>query len=229
LMLSPECKCEDGPMLELLRKDQSDALDAWDATADEIGMPGGPDTMAEAVRAFQMRFQGDSRVTDQYKACADFDPAVNKVTKIAGVSILNGGAALDPCFCKQFCQGAIVATAKHEDVHFRFGFEALLEQITANIACKAGQLEQSYCDTLHARQLARSEQYAHSAGIESLQDALDKLRMSDPENPDMECTWEPLPDMVTEREPAPPVPGGFWDRIQMLAGRFIHGRSSSAG
>ena len=224
--LSPECKCADAPMLELLLKDQSKALDAWDETADAITMPGGPATMQEAVDDFHSRFPGDTRIADQFAACDTIDEPGHNLTKIAGVSLRKGGAALDSCFCKQFCEDAVDATIIHEDTHFKFAFEALLEMITSKVACGVGQLEQSYCDTLLARQLARSEQYAHSAAIESMADSLDKLRSSDPDMPDMECTWEPLPDMVTRATPpAPPAPAGFWQRLEMLASRFIHGAS----
>jgi hypothetical protein len=222
--LSPDCKCSDAPMLELLLKDQSKALDAWDATADAIAMPGGPATMEAAVQDFHSRFPGDTRIADQFAACDTIDEGGHNLTKIAGVSIRKGGAALDSCFCKQFCEDAVNATIIHEDVHFKFAFEAMLEMITSSVACKLGELEQSYCDTLLARQLARSEQYAHAAAIESMQDSLDELRASDPDMPDMECTWEPLPDMVTRvTPPAPPAPSGLWQRIELLADRFIHG------
>ncbi len=224
--LSPECKCADAPLLELLMKDQSNALDAWLSTANAITQPDGPATASEAVADFHSRYPGDARITSNFSACDTFDPKVNLLTKVAGVSISKAGAAVDPCFCKQFCRDAIDATIIHEDVHFRFAIEAMYEQIATSIACKVGDLEQIFCDRVQARQLARSESYAHQAAVDSMGGSLAKLRASDPDMPDMECTWEPLPDVQARVLPAaPPAPAGFWQRLEMLASRFIHGAS----
>jgi hypothetical protein len=227
---SPECKCSDAPFLELFLKDRNKALDGWDAAADTLDMAGGPTTQEALVKEFFKLYKADARIISQFTSCPDFDPALNTTSKFAGISISRGGAVIDPCFCQQFCSEIIDAVAAHEDRHFAFTLEALVDLMTSKVACGVGSLDQSYCDTIDARLLARSEQYAYTVETESLYQSLDDLRASDPDNPDMECTWEPLPEMAARVMPAPPpAPAGFWDRVQMLASRLLHGRSSSTG
>jgi len=228
-MVSPECKCSDAPFLELFLKDRNKGLDGWDGAADTIDS-GATTTQEALVAEFFKLYKADQRIIDQFTSCPDFAANGSKTSKFAGISISRGGAVIDPCFCQQFCSEIIDAVAAHEDRHFAFTLEALLDLMTSKMACKVGSLDQSYCDTIDARLLARSEQYAYAVEIESLSQSLDDLRASDPDAPDMECTWEPLPDMAARvMPPAPPAPASFWDRVQMLAGRFLNGRDSSAG
>lgn len=227
---SPECKCSDAPFLELFLKDRNEALDAWDGAADTLDMAGGPTTQQALVAEFFKRYEADQRIIDQFTSCPNFDPALNTTSKFAGISLSRGGAVIDPCFCQQFCGDVIDAVAAHEDRHFAFTLEALVDLMTSSVACKVGSLAQSYCDTIDARLLARSEQYAYAVETESLQQSLEELQAGDPDSPDMECTWEPLPDMATRVMPATPAaPAGFWDRVQMLATRLLQGRRASTG
>jgi hypothetical protein len=222
---SPECKCADAPMMELFLENQRAALTAWQDTMSAISMPGGPSTRAEALSDFQTRFGGDARITAQFGTCSTFDDEKGRSpTKIAGVDPARGGAVLDPCFCETFCQDITSATANHERTHFAYGLLALNELIQTTVPCKAGLLDERYCATIDAQQLAQSEILAHKVGNSSLQSSLDALRASDPDMPDMECTWEPLPDAALRVMPMPPpAPAGLWDRVELLASRFVDG------
>lgn len=226
-MLSPECKCSDAPMLELFAKDRAKALDAWGAVADTLN----ESSLSQqgAVREFFERYKADQRIIDQFSACPDFTTNGSSLSKFAGISLERGGAVVDPCFCQQFCGEISKAVAAHEDRHFAFTLEALVDLMGSSVACKLGSLDQSYCDTIDARLLVRSEEYAYAVEVDSLQESLDRLRESDPDAPEMECTWEPLPDPTTRVEPAPPPPAGLWERIQMLGSRLLHGRGSRTG
>ena len=228
--LSRECTCADAPMIQLLLRDKRKALDAWDAVADSIDEPGGPSTNEDARNAFVGSFQGDPRIGDQFLACPSYDEVSAKQgrspSRIAGVSLTGGGGALDPCYCQQFCLDAVNATIAHEDDHFRFGFEAILEVMTAKSACLIGALDQTYCDKLGARQQARTEQYAHVISIDHLSDSVSKLAQSqDDEHPDMACTWEPLPDLPPSDEPDPKEHASLWQRLELLVSRFVHGQA----
>lgn len=228
--LSRPCECADLPMMDLFARDQQKALDAWKDTKDAILTPGGPATQAAAKDDFDSRFEGDSRILDQFQSCPDFDPAVNDPTKIAGVDPGRGGAVLDPCFCKTFCVDIIDATAAHERTHFAFGLVALTELISVTAACKAGLFEDGFCATLDAQLLADSELAAHTVGVNSLKDSIKKLDTTDPDTLQMACSWEPLPPEPPQQpSPAPAqAPAGFWQRLQVLANRFVHGASPAS-
>jgi hypothetical protein len=229
-MTSPECKCADAPFLELFLKDRNRALDGWDAAADGLDADGGPRTQPALVAEFFKHYKADQRIIDQFTACPDFDANGSSTAKFAGISLSRGGAVIDPCFCQQFCSEIIDAVAAHEDRHFAFTLEALVDLMTSSMACKLGSLDQSYCDSIDARLLARSEQYAYAVETESLGQSLDALQASDPDQPDMECTWEPLPDMAARlMAPRPPAPAGLWQRVQVLADRFWNGSDASTG
>jgi hypothetical protein len=227
---SPECKCADAPMMELFLKNQQAALAAWRDTMSAILMPGGPSTRAEALDDFHMRFGGDERITNQFGSCSTFNDEMDRTaTKVAGVDPTRGGAVLDPCFCETFCDDITSATANHERTHFAYGVLALNELIQTTVPCKAGLLDEHYCATIDAQQLAETEIFAHQVGNSSLQSSLDALKASDPDMPDMECTWEPLPAVALRVLPAPPpAPTGLWDRVELLASRFVHGKSAGA-
>jgi hypothetical protein len=228
--LSRECTCADAPLLELLLKDKERALDAWDETADAIDAEGSAiKTNADARNDFVSRFQGDSRIGAQFLACPSYSDISEKMgrspSRVAGVSLFGGGGALDPCYCEQFCLDAVDATIAHENDHFLFAFEVIMEGLTANSACLVGQLDQSYCDSLGAHQQARTEQSAHVISINHLSDALTRLRSADPEHPDMECTWEPLPDMDPAPAPDMPEHASLWQRVELLVTRFVRGQA----
>jgi hypothetical protein len=230
LKLSPPCKCSDAPMMEMFLNDQRKALSSWEDTKDAILTPGGPETQKEAIADFHSRFdpQADPRVEEQFLKCPTINMGKHNPGKIAGVSINKGGAALDDCFCQTFCQDIVEATATHENIHFGFGFVAIGELISVISACVTLDLPAGFCDTLDAQMLADSEIFAHKGGISSLADSLSDLRASDPDNPDMECTWEPLPPVAMRHVAPPPTPpAGFWERVEMLASRFIHGVSGT--
>lgn len=228
--LSPECTCADAPMLELLLKDKERALDAWDETADAVDAAGSTlRTNEDARNDFVSRFQGDSRIGDQFTDCPSYKEVSAMMgrspSRVAGVSLSSGGAALDPCYCQQFCLDAVNATIAHENDHFWFAFEVILEVMTAKSACLAGALDQSYCDSLGARQQARTEQSAHVISIDHLADAVSRLRAMDPEHPDMECTWEPLPEVPHSSMPDMPEHASLWQRLELLVSRFVHGQA----
>lgn len=226
-MLSPECKCSDAPMLELLTRDRNRALNAWDDVADML-TESSLDQRG-AISEFFERYKADQRIIDQFAACPDFATNGSSLSKFAGISLTRGGAMIDPCFCQQFCDGITKAVAAHEDRHFAFTLEALVDLMTSSVACKLGTLDQAYCDSIDTHLLVRSEQYAYAVEVDALYESLDELRQSDPDAPEMECTWEPLPAATTRVEPMPAPPPGLWGRLQMLGSRLLHGRDSSTG
>jgi hypothetical protein len=134
-MTSPECKCADAPFLELFLKDRNRALDGWDAAADGLDADGGPRTQPALVAEFFKHYKADQRIIDQVTACPDFDANGSSTAKFAGISLSRGGAVIDPCFCQQFCSEIIDAVAAHEDRHFAFTLEALVDLMTSSIAC----------------------------------------------------------------------------------------------
>jgi len=221
---SRDCTCKDGPMMEAFLKNQENALGAWISVRGDIFTAAGPQSMEQAVALFNMRFHGDTRVGAQFMTCAGYDPNINKLTQIAGVPGV-GQAALDPCFCDAFCKDIVDSTVNHELTHaptLLLGFSNVLAD---KLACKAGILPNSYCNALDPKVLADSEILSYSVGITSLSNALDRLRDRDPEHPEMECTWEPLPAAMPNRLTLEPesTPSGFWDRVGLLARRLLHG------
>ena len=224
--LSRPCVCDDLPMMDLFVHDQQKALEAWRATKDAILTPGGPLTQAEAIDDFHSRFEGDQRIVDQFESCPDFDPKVNDPRKIAGVAAGRGGAALDACFCKTFCVGIVDATAAHERTHFAFGLVAVTELIGVSAACTAGLFDDGFCASLQPQLLADSELAAHTVGINALNDSIKALDTTDPDTLQMACSWEPLPPPAPQPSPVPaPPPASFWQRVELLTSRFVHGAS----
>ena len=80
------------------------------------------------------------------------------------------------------------------------------------------------CDTTNPIIRANSELIAYQAGIDSLDAAIDRLAQTDPDNPNMGCTWMPI---VDPPEPPPFMaaapPAGFFARVELLWNRVIHG------
>ena len=234
--MSDECTCEDAPMMEVFLSNQVRARDAWISVRLDVFTAGGPQSMADAVKLFEKRFAGDPRVSEQFMSCEGYDSDINSLKKIAGVPGL-GQASLDPCFCNAFCKDIVDATVTHELTHgptLLAGFASVLQ---FKVACKAGALPDSFCNALDPKILADSEVLSYVAGNRSLAESIEDLYEDDPE---MDCTWEPLPDFVPpEPEPEPnllpPVPGaelpvlpsdGLWARFTLLVDRFVNGAAN---
>ncbi|MFZ5892754.1 MAG: hypothetical protein ACOY0T_16970 [Myxococcota bacterium] len=221
--MSRECTCADGPMMEVFLQNQQNARNAWISVRSEIFTATGPQSMDDAVKLFYKRFPGDSRVNAQFMTCNGYDPNVNTLNKIAGTASV-GNAALDPCFCDAFCKGIIDATVDHELTHgptLLAGFAGMLQY---KVVCKTGVLPDSFCNALDPAILADSEIISYTVGNHTLSNAIEELRDRDPQNPQMACTWEPLPAASTNQLP-PVQPSGFWDRVKMLADRFLYGNA----
>lgn len=230
--MSDECTCADAPMMEVFLRNQRKARDTWMSVREEIFKENGPQSMEEARDLFQMRFMGDSRVNQQFMSCNGYDPNVNSLQQIAAVPGV-GQASLDPCFCDAFCKDIIDATVVHELTHGPTLLAGFANVIQFKVGCKAGVLPDSFCNSLDPMILADSEIISYTLGNASLADSIEDLNESDPADPEMECTWEPLP----ETPPAgsrllPPVPGaaaatpppaGLWQRFTLLVDRFLNG------
>jgi len=229
--MSDECTCEDAPMMEVFLANQQRARDAWISVRLDVFSDGGPQSMPDAVKLFEKRFAGDPRVGTQFMSCEGYDSDINSLKKIAGVPSL-GNASLDPCFCNAFCKDIVDATVTHELTHgptLLAGFASVLQ---FKVACKAGALPDSFCNALDPKILADSEVISYTVGNAQLDESIEDLYEDDPE---MDCTWDPLPDFVPpEPEPnlLPPVPGaelpvqpsdGLWARFTLLVDRFVNG------
>lgn len=225
--MSRDCTCADTPMMEVFLNNQRNAREAWKSVREAILMPGGPQSMEEAVALFNSRFSGDPRVSAQFMSCDGYDPNVNSLSKIAGVPGI-GQAALDPCFCNAFCKDIVEATVNHELTHAPTLLMGFANVAHFKVACKAGVLPDGFCNTLDPLILADSELISYSVGNATLDNAIDRLRERDPENPEMECTWKPLPPAPSSSQQAEPAPEGFWARLQLLAQRFWSGATSRA-
>jgi hypothetical protein len=215
--LSHDCTCDDGAYLEVFLANQRDALAAWEDTQSDI-IGGAAGTFEEARALFEQKFPGDPRVLSHLTACPDLNPK-----KVAGVSILGGGAELDDCFCKNVCKDIVESTISHERTHVAFNLLGISYIIGVGTACSADLTDPDFCKVSNALLLSESEIQAHRIGVETLQESLSTLK--DPESPEMECTWEPLPDAPPpEAEAAAePAPEGFLPRVRALLVRFVHG------
>lgn len=219
-----ECTCADAPYMEISLRNQEVALETWNETTEEITL-GAAKTAEEARALFLKKFKpkADPRVMEGLSGCTELD-----ATKIAGPSISGGGAELDSCFCNTVCKDIVESTIAHERMHVAFNLMGIGYIIGAGTACAAGTLPQDFCDVHNAFLIAESELYAHEAGNNLLRERLDNLQKMDPANPEMECTWEPLPEysgaQPTPRlQPPSPIPQSFFERLQMLASRFMNG------
>lgn len=220
-----DCTCADAPYMEISLRNQEVALETWNETTEEITL-GAASTAEEARALFLKKFKpkADPRVVEGLSECTELD-----ATKIAGPSILGGGAELDSCFCNVVCKDIVESTIAHERMHVAFNLVGIGYIIGAGSACAAGSLPEDFCAVHNAFLIAESEIYAHEAGNDLLRERLDNLRKMDPAAPEMECTWEPLPLPHSDPEPArrlqppPNLPQSFFERLQLLASRFIKG------
>ncbi|MCB9682369.1 MAG: hypothetical protein H6733_12955 [Alphaproteobacteria bacterium] len=217
-----ECTCADGPMVELFLSDQTAARDAWIAVRVDIMSPGGPATPADAIADFQGRFAGDSRIADQFRSCTGYDPAVNKLTKIAGVSGI-GQARLDPCFCDAFCADIVSSTVSHELMHVPTVIAGVVGRGDMLVACKVGILSGAMCDALLPLALADSEIAAHQVGVVVLDNAVDDIHDLDPDGdgPRTRCTWDALTPQTDSA--GLDVPDDLGERAWTLWDRIVHG------
>jgi hypothetical protein len=212
-----DCTCADAQYMELSLRNQEKALEAWQQTQMQIAL-GQASTFEEARALFAMNFDSDPRVLEPLSECTDLDTG-----KVAGTSILGGGAELNDCFCENVCKDIVDATITHERTHVAFNLLGISYIINVGVGCKADLLPADFCNASNALLLSESEIQAHTRGNDVLRDRLNELRMKDPEHPEMECTWEPLPAAQSPAPPPPQAPAGFFERVKMLAGRVFGG------
>lgn len=215
---SRACTCDDGPMMEIFLADQRAARAAWQSVLDDLDAGTGPTNERDAVAAFQSRFAADSRILDQFRSCAGYDPEVNKPQKIGGIDE-DGDPKVDPCYCDAFCEDIVQQTVIHEKKHkptLLGGFATSLPRL---LACKAGALSGYGCDSIWARILTESEVASYDAGIGSLQAGLDRLVDSGSGDTEGECTWDPV--VEARVRPAPAPADGLVPRVRQLLGRFV--------
>jgi hypothetical protein len=225
---SRPCTCDDIPMMDAFLQSQKDAHSAWFDVRGEIFTSGGPQTIEDAVKSFQSKYSGDPRVADQFKMCAGYDPTVNKLSKIAGVSS-SGGAMLDPCFCDAFCQDIVDSTVAHEIMHVPTNIAGVVGKAQLFAGCKLGVLPDRLCNALMPLTLVDSELAAHEVGIASLTIDLELLKAEDPAMPEMACTWQPLPAAVTTSlspRVLEPAKLGVLDRVVLLFKRIVWGEEA---
>jgi hypothetical protein len=221
---SRPCECSDAPMIERFIRNQKNARSVWVQVAEQIGTDTGPMSGTEARQLFEDNFSGDSWINAQFMTCAGYDEKKNSLKQIAGVPSF-GAAALDPCFCNAFCQDIVDSTVNHELAHTPTVLLAFREDAAYVAACKTGLLPDTFCNSLEPGQLAQSEIASYTVGILSLQSDLSDIQQAAPENPAVECTWDPLPDAGARLAPAP-VPSGFFERVKLLADRVIYGSAT---
>jgi hypothetical protein len=219
LDLTSPCTCEDAPYFEVFTANQEKALEVWRDTQSEI-IGGAASSFDDAKALFDMNFKdkADPRVLEPLMLCPDLKP-----NHIAGTSILGGGAELDDCFCKNVCQDIVESIIAHERTHVAFNIMGISYIIGVGTACAADLTDPDFCKVSNALLLSESEIQAHQIGNKMLREGLDKLQ--NPEDPEMECTWEPLPEPEPEPEPTPEMPEGFLPRLGALFERFVHGSS----
>jgi hypothetical protein len=213
--LTRDCTCADGAYMSMYLDNQKAALAAWEDTQSDI-LGGAAKSFEDARNLFNSKFPGDPRVLEPFAACPNFDPK-----KIAGNSMLGGGAELDDCFCKNVCRDIVEATIAHERTHVAFNLLGIVYIIDVGTACGLGLVDPGFCAVSDAVLLSESEIRAHEVGNQVLQDAVDNLH--DPSTPDMACTWDPLPAPAAREIPPPPAPSGFFARMVALGARFLHG------
>jgi hypothetical protein len=215
--LSKPCTCADAPYMEVSLHNQQLAERAWETTRNDIAVNGGASTFEDARAKFAKNFHGDPRVFAPLALCKDLVDS-----KVAGTDFWGDGAELEDCFCTNVCRDIIDATIAHERTHVAVNLLGIDYMIGVGMGCLAGSFPQQFCDTSNALLLSESEVLAHSVGNSVLSRRLNDLQASDPENPEMECTWEPLPAAQQAALPAQ-APQGFFERVQMLAQRFLYG------
>jgi hypothetical protein len=222
---SRPCSCADAPIMEQFLQNQKDARAAFQLVHDQLPTPQGAQSNAQAVSQFQGLFgAGNAHVNAQFMSCAGYDPAVNKLTKVAGISGL-GTAKLDPCFCDAFCKDIVDSTIAHERMHAPTLLLGFHDRITWQTACKLGVLPDRVCNMLDPLNLVESELISHQVGINSLESSLNALKASDPAMPGMMCTWTPLASAGSAAPPAQraPTPPSFFARVELLIERIVWG------
>jgi hypothetical protein len=223
------CTCKDAPMMERFRNNQIQARKAWASVKADIIAGTGPRSVADADKAFRGRFPGDPAIVSQFTSCSGYDATMNDLGKVAGVSP-SGEAVLDPCFCNAFCKDMVDSTVVHEKSHRDTAIPFVVVMTGLQIGCAVAKgLKDSFgyqCDTANPMIRANSELIAYQAGIDSLDAAIQKLTETDPDNPTLACTWEP----IVAAAPSPslpnaaaPLPQGFFARVGLLWNRLIHG------
>lgn len=213
--LSRDCTCDDAPYMEVFLGNQEDALKAWEDTQAEI-FGGAASSFDDARALFESKFPGDSRVMRPLRQCTNLDAG-----KIAGTSILGGGAELDDCFCKNVCRDIVDAIVVHERTHVAFNLMGIGYIIGVGTACAGGLTDPDFCKVSDALLLSESEIQAHRLGNDALRESLSELK----DEAEMECTWEPLPEASLPKMRQPPAPQGFFPRLGALFARVFHGRS----
>ena len=214
---SKACTCADAPYMEEFLNNQEVALEAWKTTRNDIAANGSAKSFEDARALFGMNFKGDPGVLKPLALCKDLDTG-----KIAGPDFLGDGAEVDDCFCTNVCRDIVDGVIAHERTHVAVNIVGIDYMIGVGVGCAIGKLPQQFCDSSNALLLSESEVLAHSVGNSLLSSRLSDLQASDPENPEMECTWEPLP-LQQPAMPPPAAPQGFIERVKMLAARFLHG------
>jgi hypothetical protein len=213
--LSRDCTCDDAPYMSVFLENQEDALRAWEDTQAEI-FGGAASSFEDARNLFESKFPGDPRVMQPLRQCTNLDTG-----KIAGTSILGGGAELDDCFCKNVCGDIVDAIVVHERTHVAFNLMGISYIIGVGTACAADLTDPDFCKVSDALLLSESEVQAHRLGNESLRESLSELK----DEAEMECTWEPLPEASFPKIRQPPAPQGFLPRLRALFARVLHGQS----
>jgi hypothetical protein len=213
--LSSDCTCDDAPYMSVFLENQEDALHAWEATQQEI-FGGAASSFQDARNLFESKFPGDPRVLQPLAQCPNLDAG-----KIAGTSILGGGAELDDCFCKNVCRDIVDAIVVHERTHVAFNIMGISYIIGVGTACAADLTDPDFCKVSDALLLSESEIQAHRLGNDSLSKSLSELK----DEAEMECTWEPLPEAGSSPKHRPqPAPQGFFPRLGALFARVFHGQ-----
>ena len=219
--LTHDCKCDDGAYMSMYLANQEAALAAWQDTQSDI-FGGAAKSFEDARTLFNSKFPGDPRVLSAFTDCPNLDPK-----KIAGPSILGGGAEIDDCFCKDVCRDIVEATIAHERTHVAFNILGISYVIGVGTACGLNLTDPDFlCGEPGLAPVGVRNPGARENGNQVLRDALDKLQ--NPSPPDMACTWEPLPEPKAREIPAPPVPAGFFARVAALVTRFVNGADASA-
>ncbi len=224
---SRACTCEDAPYMEVHLGSQEKARDAWTTVQGALGKQDGPQTATEAVAMFNRNFKGDPRVSARYATCQGYDPAVNSLNKVAGITG-SGAASLDPCFCNAFCKDIVDATIRHEQMHAPTILAGLAKHFDLHIGCMIRVIPGRACELANADTLARSEMASYQVGNSVLRNAIKRIaEKPDERAPDMTCTWDPLP--ATARAAVPSfAPQGVWARIRALVAKFLRGPNATA-
>jgi len=215
LAASPSCACADAQFMEVYRAQQQKGRDTWVSVGTSF-----PASPAAALAAFQAGFTNDPRVSNQFATCPGYNPAVNVLTKIAGVRS-SGDTAYDPCFCAAFCKDIVQATIDHERTHRPTLLLGFFSSLPAQFACKAASTAQPLCDRADANTLVNSEIVGYQVTLSTLNSAISRIASSpDPNNPQMDCTWTSLVLFAPPPRPPSVIPESFLQRLAMLMTRL---------